>query len=48
MIVAMGLNIVAGYAGQTSLAQGALVAIGAYSAALLMLKLQFKHRKWQH
>lgn len=40
MIVAMGLNIVAGYAGQTSLAQGALVAIGAYSAALLMLKLQ--------
>jgi len=40
MIVAMGLNIVAGYAGQTSLAQGALVAIGAYAAALLMIKLQ--------
>jgi branched-chain amino acid transport system ATP-binding protein/branched-chain amino acid transport system permease protein len=40
MIVAMGLNIVAGYAGQTSLAQGALVAIGAYASALLMIKLQ--------
>lgn len=40
MIVAMGLNFVAGYAGQTSLAQGALVAIGAYAAALLMVKLQ--------
>lgn len=39
MIVAMGLNVVAGYAGQTSLAQGALVAIGAYSSALLMVKL---------
>lgn len=40
MIVAMGLNILAGYAGQTSLAQGALVAIGAYASALLMVKLQ--------
>lgn len=40
MIVAMGLNVVAGYAGQTSLAQGALVAIGAYASALLMVKLQ--------
>ena len=40
MIVAMGLNFVAGYAGQTSLAQGALVAIGAYASALLMVKLQ--------
>ncbi|MDB5818420.1 MAG: Amino acid/amide transporter rane protein 2, family /amino acid/amide transporter [Rhizobacter sp.] len=40
MIVAMGLNVVAGYAGQTSLAQGALVAIGAYASAILMVKLQ--------
>jgi ABC-type branched-subunit amino acid transport system ATPase component/ABC-type branched-subunit amino acid transport system permease subunit len=40
MIVAMGLNVVAGYTGQTSLAQGALVAIGAYSSALLMIRLQ--------
>lgn len=40
MIVAMGLNVVAGYAGQTSLAQGALVAIGAYAASILMVKLQ--------
>ncbi len=41
MIVAIGLNVVAGYAGQTSLAQGALVAIGAYTSAILMVKLQF-------
>lgn len=40
MIVAIGLNVVAGYAGQTSLAQGALVAIGAYASSLLMIKLQ--------
>jgi ABC-type branched-subunit amino acid transport system ATPase component/ABC-type branched-subunit amino acid transport system permease subunit len=40
MMVAMGLNVVAGYTGQTSLAQGALVAIGAYTTALLMVKLQ--------
>jgi branched-chain amino acid transport system permease protein len=37
MIVAMGLNFVSGYAGQTSLAQGALTAVGAYTAAIVML-----------
>jgi branched-chain amino acid transport system permease protein len=41
MIVAIGLNVVAGYAGQTSLAQGALVAVGAYTSAILMVKFQF-------
>ena len=35
VIAAMGLNLMLGYAGQVSLAQGAFVGIGAYSAALL-------------
>jgi ABC-type branched-subunit amino acid transport system ATPase component/ABC-type branched-subunit amino acid transport system permease subunit len=34
-IVAIGLNILAGYAGQLSLGHAALMAIGAYTAALL-------------
>jgi branched-chain amino acid transport system permease protein len=34
-IAAMGLNLTLGYAGQVSLAQGAFVGIGAYTAALL-------------
>ena len=37
LIVAMGLNFLTGYGGQTSLGHGALVAIGAYTAALLMV-----------
>jgi len=36
VIVAMGLNILTGYNGQISLGHGALVALGAYTAALLM------------
>lgn len=35
-IAAIGLNLTLGYAGQVSLAQGAFVGIGAYTAALLM------------
>lgn len=35
MIAAIGLNLLAGYAGQVSLGHGAFVAIGAYSVALL-------------
>jgi branched-chain amino acid transport system permease protein len=35
-IAALGLNLTLGYAGQVSLAQGAFVGIGAYTAALLM------------
>jgi branched-chain amino acid transport system permease protein len=34
-IAAMGLNLTLGYAGQVSLAQGAFVGIGAYTAAIL-------------
>jgi branched-chain amino acid transport system permease protein len=34
-IAAMGLNLTLGYAGQISLAQGAFVGIGAYTAALM-------------
>lgn len=34
-IAAMGLNLTLGYAGQVSLAQGAFVSIGAYTAALM-------------
>ncbi|MBR1210639.1 branched-chain amino acid ABC transporter permease [Bradyrhizobium sp. JYMT SZCCT0180] len=34
-IAAMGLNLTLGYAGQVSLAQGAFVGIGAYSAAIM-------------
>ena len=35
-IVVMGLNILTGYNGQISLGHGALVAVGAYTAAILM------------
>lgn len=35
-VVAMGLNLLFGYAGQVSLGHGALVAVGAYTAAILM------------
>ena len=34
-IAAMGLNLTLGYAGQVSLAQGAFVGIGAYTAAIM-------------
>ena len=34
-IAAIGLNLTLGYAGQVSLAQGAFVGIGAYTAAIL-------------
>ena len=37
-IAAIGLNLTLGYAGQVSLAQGAFVGIGAYTAALLTTK----------
>lgn len=36
VVVAMGLNILTGYNGQISLGHGALVGLGAYTAALLM------------
>jgi branched-chain amino acid transport system permease protein len=36
VIVIMGLNILTGYNGQISLGHGALVAVGAYTAAILM------------
>lgn len=35
-VVAMGLNLLFGYTGQVSLGHGALVAVGAYTAAILM------------
>jgi branched-chain amino acid transport system permease protein len=35
VIAAIGLNLTLGYAGQVSLAQGAFVGVGAYSAAIL-------------
>jgi len=43
ILLALGLNIVAGYAGQLSLAQAAFFGIGSYASALLMLnyKLSF-------
>ena len=41
IVVAMGQNIVLGYSGQISIAQSALAAIGAYSSALLMMKLEW-------
>ena len=36
-IAAMGLNLTLGYAGQISLAQGAFMAIGAYTVAIMTL-----------
>src|SRR5260370_34366709 len=41
MIVALALNFLTGYAGQVSLGHGALVAIGAYSTAILMIDAKF-------
>ncbi|MCI0659312.1 MAG: branched-chain amino acid ABC transporter permease, partial [Acidobacteria bacterium] len=38
-ILAMGLQLVFGYAGQISIAHGAFFGIGAYTSALLMLRL---------
>lgn len=38
IILASGLNIIMGYTGQISMAQGAFYGIGAYSTALLILK----------
>jgi branched-chain amino acid transport system permease protein len=38
-IVALALNLILGYTGQANLAHGAFFGIGAYTAALLMLKL---------
>ncbi|MGJ7510903.1 branched-chain amino acid ABC transporter ATP-binding protein/permease [Variovorax sp. GT1P44] len=37
MLVAIGLNFLTGYAGQVSLGAGALVAVGSYTTALLMV-----------
>ncbi|HMC16871.1 MAG TPA: branched-chain amino acid ABC transporter ATP-binding protein/permease [Albitalea sp.] len=37
MLVAVGLNFLTGYAGQVSLGHGALVAVGSYATALLMV-----------
>ncbi|MGQ9655750.1 MAG: branched-chain amino acid ABC transporter permease, partial [Thermodesulfobacteriota bacterium] len=39
VIIAVGLNILTGYAGQISLGHAALVAFGAYSSALLVTRL---------
>lgn len=36
LIILMGLNLLTGYSGQISLGHGALVAVGAYTAAVLM------------
>ena len=41
IILALGLNLIAGYAGQLSLAQAAFFGIGAYTTALLMLNLKW-------
>lgn len=41
MIVALALNLLMGYAGQVSLGHGALVAIGAYATAILMIDAHF-------
>ena len=41
ILLALGLNLVAGYAGQLSLAQAAFFGIGAYVSALLMLNLKW-------
>jgi branched-chain amino acid transport system permease protein len=41
MLVAIGLNLLTGYAGQVSIGHGALVGLGAYTTALLMKDLQW-------
>lgn len=43
-LLALGLNLIAGYTGQLSLAQAAFFGIGSYTAALAML--QFKFSFW--
>lgn len=39
LIVLLGLNVLTGYSGQVSLGHGALVALGAYVAAIFMSEL---------
>lgn len=39
-LLALGLNVIAGYAGQLSLAQAAFFGIGSYASALLMLNFR--------
>lgn len=41
ILLVLGLNLVAGYAGQLSLAQAAFFGIGAYASSLLMLNLHW-------
>ena len=41
MLVAIGLNLLTGFAGQVSLGHGALVALGSYTTALLMVDRQW-------
>ena len=41
MLVAIGLNFLTGYAGQVSLGHGALVGLGSYTTALLMVDAQW-------
>jgi branched-chain amino acid transport system permease protein len=36
-LVAIGMNLITGFAGQTSMAQGVFVGVGAYSTAILMV-----------
>jgi branched-chain amino acid transport system permease protein len=40
VVIAIGLNLLTGYAGQVSLGHAGFMAIGAYGSALLMLRLQ--------
>ena len=44
-IAAIGLNLTLGYAGQVSLAQGAFVGIGAYTAAILTTRPAGRYRR---
>ena len=39
VIIAIGLNLLTGYTGQISLGHAGFIGIGAYTSALLMLKL---------
>ncbi|HEY8541964.1 MAG TPA: ABC transporter permease, partial [Pseudothermotoga sp.] len=38
-LAAMGLNLIMGYTGQVSIGHGAFMSIGAYTSAILVLKL---------
>lgn len=40
VVGAIGLNLLTGFTGQISLGQGAFIGVGAYSTALMMLRLQ--------